>query len=141
MKLNMRPTLIKTMIGLFSALLIVVAILIDPRLFLRSSYVATAAQDIKLPKTWALGMTSQAMCAETQNGDSPAFRFDLHVSYVHWNERFMQGKSGETQTLVCKYQDQQGTRYERWDFVAKRGTYEPEVIWHGFRQRGDVNVP
>jgi hypothetical protein len=112
----------------------------DPRLFLRSSYVAIARADIKIPQTWELGLTDKTMCAATQNGDSPAFRYDLHFSYLHWSELFMQGKEGMTQTLICKYQDAQGTRYERLDW-RRSVSYQPEVVWHGFRQRGDVDIP
>jgi hypothetical protein len=75
------------------------------------------------------------------DSDSREYRGRLLMGYEHWDEFFTSGEAPKTHTLICSFPDNHSTRYQRWDFVTKRGTYKPEVIWHGFRQRGDVDVP
>ena len=82
------------------------------------------------------------MCDALDGGDSREYRGRLYKRYGHIDELFNRlddGTSG-TDTLICNYPDEHSTRYQRWDWRMKSYEYI-EIVWHGFRQRDDVNVP
>lgn len=132
----------KAFLGLLAVLLLAVVILFDPRFFMRSGYVATPLQATAHPAwAWTAGLTPEQMCDVMNGGDSREYRGRLLASYSHWYELFTQGKAPNTFTVICSFPGEHSTRYQRFDFVTKRGSYEREIVWHGYRQRGDVDVP